>query len=113
MNICQETSGFLFAHHCGRPGLFACVQCGKSICEQHGVLKPPEGLLCVTCHRTTMGSSESDWGSEDDDSDDPHFYSSRYRSRAGGAEPDDPMDFTEGDRAALDDEGGEFDMGGS
>jgi hypothetical protein len=113
MNPCQETSGFLFPHPCGRPGVLRCTRCGKFICMQHARPQAGEQFLCVTCARlaastadtdTDSGGSGGDWG----DDDDPYFYSSRYRARAGGTEPD-PKDFTEGDQAALDeDEGGDF-----
>jgi hypothetical protein len=112
MNPCQETSGFLFPHVCGRPGVLRCTRCGKLICMQHSRPQALEQFLCVTCARTatagdtdTEGGGGGDWG---DDDDNPYFYSSRYRARAGGAEPD-PKDFTEGDQAAFDeDEGGDF-----
>jgi hypothetical protein len=111
---CQETSGFLFAHVCGRPSVFGCSRCGKRICAQHARPTPPEAFLCVTCARTagTTGGADVD----DDDGDDPYFYASSYRERSGFAEPADPMDFQEGDRAALGDEAGggwEEDVAGS
>ena len=112
MDNCQETSGFLFSHRCGRPGLFSCAQCHKRICPQHARPQPPEAFLCVTC---AQGTSDAGWGSDDDDDDDPYFYSSRHRRRSGSSDQDDPMDFTEGDQAKLDDKDDAFedDMGGS
>jgi hypothetical protein len=116
MNPCQETSGFLFPHPCGRPGVLRCVKCGKFICMEHARPQEMEQFLCVTCSR--LADDEGDSGGaawdRDDDEDDPYFYSSRYRAQSGAPAPD-PQDFTEGDRAALEGEGGAFedDMGGS
>ena len=31
MNLCQETSGFLFKHRCGRPAFMTCLACKKPI----------------------------------------------------------------------------------
>jgi hypothetical protein len=103
MNPCQETSGFLFPHPCGLPGVLRCTRCGKFICMQHARPQALEQFLCVTCARmaaTTAGDTDTGVGSDWDDDDDPYFYSSRYRERAGGREPD-PKDFTEGDQAAV------------
>jgi hypothetical protein len=96
---CQETSGFLFAHVCGRPSVFSCQRCGKRICAQHARPSPPEAFLCITCARA--GGVDDTDSDRDDDDDDPYFYASDYRQRSWTS---DPMDFQEGDRAALDDE---------
>lgn len=116
MNPCQETSGFLFSHRCGRPGVLVCMRCHKYVCQQHARSRGPDGMLCVTCARGDVaagGGSDSD----SDDNDDPYFYSSRYRQRSGRKnddDGDDPVDFTEGDQSALE-TGGDWgdDMGGS
>jgi hypothetical protein len=113
--FCQETSGFLFSHPCGRPASFTCVRCGKRICAQHMRPSPPEAFLCISCART----QDTDSGSTDHDDEnggDPYFYADDYRSRSDFAETGDAMDFQEGDRSALgEDEGGawEDDTGGS
>jgi hypothetical protein len=113
---CQETSGFLFAHLCGRPSVFSCARCAKRICVQHARPQPPEAFICVTCARTA-GDRRSDSDTDiEDDRDDPYFYAEDYRSRAGFTDTSDPRDFQEGDRAAEADEAGEDwenDTGGS
>lgn len=113
MNPCDETSGFLFSHRCGRPGLLSCSACGKRICQQHARPRLPEGFQCVTCAHAGGGNDAGDSGDSEDD-DDPFFYSARYRTRAGTRD-NGPMDFTEGDQGVLDDRGDAFedDMGGS
>jgi len=111
---CQETSGFLFAHVCGRPSLFSCVRCGRRICAQHARPSPPEAFLCISCAR---GEGHDDRGADHDNGgDDPYFYADDYRRRSGFTESSDPLDFQEGDRAVLgedEEDRWENDVGGS
>src|SRR5689334_15916444 len=95
---CQETSGFLFSHVCGRPGVFSCARCGKRICPQHARPSPPEAFLCVSCARAQGAATDAD---ADDEGTDPYFYADDYRRRSGVTGQSDPLDFQEGDRAAL------------
>lgn len=117
MNLCQEMSGFLFRHSCGRPAHMMCGRCAKPICAQHARPQPPESFLCVSCAVTSPPPGDhdrSDSGGGDWDDDDPHFYSRDYHQKSGG-NPPDGMDFTDGDRASTGGEGGawEEDAGGS
>lgn len=116
---CQETSGFLFAHVCGRPSVFSCVRCGKRICMQHARPSPPEAFLCITCAQVAGADRDRDRDRDSDsdsDDDDPYFYATDYRRRSGMTSAADPMDLQEGDRAALQEDAGgawEEDAGGS
>lgn len=101
MNLCQETSGFLFSHRCGRPSFLTCATCHKAVCAQHARPTGLEGFRCVTCALAASPSGASDAESDDDD---PYFYSSRHHARDGG--PPDALDFTDGDRSATAGEGG-------
>lgn len=112
MNLCQEMSGFLFKHACGRIANMVCGRCARPICPQHARPMPPESFVCVTCALTGPAppprdrDSSSDGGDWDDD-DDPHFYSRDYHNRSGG-EPPDGMDFTDGDRSSTGGDAGEW-----
>ena len=110
---CQETSGFLFEHPCGRPSVASCARCARRICLQHARPRP-QAFICVTC--AAAANDRSDNVGDIDDEGDPYFYAADYRSRAGFTQTSDPLDFQEGDRAALGDEAGEAwetDAGGS
>jgi hypothetical protein len=114
MERCQETSGFLFNHRCGRPGAVTCATCQRLVCAQHARTVSQGRSLCVTCLRREPGSTTADstWN------DDPYFYSSRYHGTSpGDPSTSDPMDYTEGDQGRLADpdagEPFEDDMGGS
>lgn len=115
MESCQETSGFLFSHRCGRPGVLSCQQCHKRICPLHARAQPPEAFLCVSCaaQGQVVAGTGTDWDSDDDD--DPHFYSRRHRRKKDKDNDDESMDFTEGDQGKLADQDDPFegDMGGS
>jgi len=135
--MCQETSGFLFSHRCGRFAVQACMYCGKALCEAHAH-PGAEGVACTSCMKQRpKDESEADKSNRparDDDSDDdndswddsPYSYGERWypgygssgrrtsgssaRARdnvAGGAGDFDPNDFTEGDAESLRTEGDE------
>lgn len=108
MNLCQETSGFLFSHRCGRPSFMTCLTCLKPICAQHARPAIPEGFRCIACALVTGNPNDSHVDHDGDE--DPYF----YRNEHAGAAPD-AMDFTDGDRTAITTEGGtwEDDAGGS
>lgn len=88
--MCQERSGFLFAHDCDRPVVRMCGQCHKALCEAHS--RVVEGAhYCVTCFKqlpaAPQGQQKQDPRAQDptatDDADgwaddDPYFYSSRH-----------------------------------
>lgn len=117
MNLCQETSGFLFKHRCGRPSFMTCMTCFKPICAQHARPAAPEGFRCIACALAAAppsGGGDVDNDRDTWDDDDPYYYSQKYRSEPGGQQPDG-LDFTDGDRSAVSDEGGgwEEDAAGS
>jgi hypothetical protein len=69
--ICQERSGFLFAHACDRTAVWTCARCGKSICYEHA--RPAEdGYTCITCLRTSPPPQSGDKPQQTED--DPYFY---------------------------------------
>ena len=107
MNLCQETSGFLFKHRCGRPSFMTCVTCGKPICAQHARKVPPESFRCIACSLAAAPPSGVSGaviaGSWDDD--DPYYYSHHHHGRGGGGEQPAGLDFTDGDRSALTEDG--------
>ncbi|MGL4551539.1 MAG: hypothetical protein ACRC33_10160 [Gemmataceae bacterium] len=111
MNLCQETSGFLFKHGCGRPSFLTCGLCHKPVCAQHARPAAPEGFRCIACALAGGPPPAEDTSAEWDD-DDPYFYSGRHHADSGG--PPDGMDFTDGDRASTG-AGGDWedDAGGS
>jgi hypothetical protein len=117
MNLCQETSGFLFKHRCGRPSFMTCLTCRKPICAQHARAVKPEGFRCIACTTAAIppggGYVFVSTDSDDWDDDDPYYYR-RHHTDSGGGQPDG-MDFTDGDRSAVSDEGGgwEEDAAGS
>lgn len=122
---CEQSTGFLFAHDCGRPAAAACLKCGKRVCDMHLTALGSE-LLCATCAEDgeddegSDGDSDSDSGFSDDE-DDPSYYYKDYGyygpgsawGRGGGH---DPNDFTEADGESLrheEDASFEEDLGGS
>lgn len=110
--MCQERSGFLFAHDCDAPAQRACGQCHKSICEPHS--REHEGAFyCVTCFGQ-LGVARQNPDAEqakqqpqnqtpvadDIDSyhDDPYTYSSRHYH---GYRSYDTRDYRAFDRTAA------------
>ncbi len=69
--VCQERSGFLFAHDCSRPAQYACGQCGKQVCKEH-VRDPTADPLCISCFK--------DKGYRGADDYDPYYYRHRRYS---------------------------------
>lgn len=91
--ICEEQSGFLFAHPCDRPAVVVCSVCGKHVCYEHTRLGEG-GQTCVTCVRAP--------GAEyDETGDDPYFYRTSTYSHFS-AEDEGAFDTSS---TAADDEG--------
>lgn len=104
LGICNETSGFLFSHHCEHPPEYECALCGRPVCQDH-THQDVGRVLCTTCARKHVrsGRSKTHYGGGYDDYD-PYFYGGSVygRSRGGFFYHDhDPNDFTEGDAAGL------------
>jgi hypothetical protein len=117
MTECQETSGFLFTHACGRPATHGCAQCQKRVCPQHCRPWQPGTYLCLSCVRTALNTPKPPTIIYIDD--DPYFYrmhnyghytwhTYHHEGSPPTVPPHDPADFTEGDRAALSGGGGDF-----
>jgi hypothetical protein len=125
---CQQSTGFLFSHDCGRPAAAACMKCGKRVCDMHLTALGTE-LVCSTCAEDDdddedededgdhdSGDSDSDSGPDEDD---PSYYYKDYGYYGPGSawgRGKDPNDFTEADGESLrheEDASFEEDLGGS
>jgi hypothetical protein len=71
--ICEERSGFLFAHACDRTAVWQCSQCGKNICYEHTRMGEG-GNTCIACVRPSAARrTERNEEDYDDTSDDPYL----------------------------------------
>lgn len=132
--ICNEKSGFLFDHHCGRSVAVSCARCSKPVCNDHFREADNDDAICISCAKTELTSlgrdqktSKRGYGRHSRwRDDDPYFYGgyhyvgwghyghgywghSNYLHATNG----DTADFTEADSGALsaanaDDDAGDF-----
>jgi hypothetical protein len=107
--ICEERSGFLFAHACDRTAVWQCVQCGKNICFEHTRMGAG-GNTCIACLRPPAAQPEQDSRQAGDD---PYFYASDGYDADGYYDADDYRVFDEASAADATDEGDTSDFGAS
>lgn len=89
--MCQERSGFLFAHDCDWPAQWSCERCGKRICERH-THQDEQARQCITCskqQRAGRTDEQGTAGARDPYVRDPYWYATSHYPGYYGYDADD------------------------
>jgi hypothetical protein len=109
--MCEERTGFLFAHACERPSVWGCSACGKPICAEHTRLTDT-GNTCIACARTQqqqIADQNNQQVAGTGPTNDPYFYDWGHR-RSYDVDDYKSFDHTSNQSSASEPEG---DLGAS